>query len=85
MHSVKPSSISIDPEMADAAPTPRQLAYLAGKWFKDIQEFRAWENEHLFGEAPGKPLQLASRQPGRIASDAPLGPAKREVHDAALP
>src|SRR5205807_3949841 len=32
---------------------------VAAKWFKEIQEFRAWENEHLFGAEPASTLDVS--------------------------
>jgi len=56
---MRPLSITVDPDSAagtTAAPTRGQLARQAGKWFKDIQEFRIWEDAHLYGEQPPTPL-----------------------------
>ena len=58
---MRPLSITIDAEDAagtPAAPTGEQLARLAAKWFRDIKEFRAWEDAHLFGDTPPKPLDI---------------------------
>src|SRR5262249_38212542 len=37
---------------------------------------RADDDQDLFGEAARQPLQLAAREPGRVASDAALGAAE---------
>ncbi len=56
---MRPLSITVDPDSAagtTAAPTREQLARQAAKWFQDIQEFRIWEDAHLYGEHPPTPL-----------------------------
>src|SRR5260370_20067204 len=58
---MRPLSITIDPEDESgtrAAPTREQLAVQAAKWFKDLKEFRAWEDAHLFEERPPTPLDV---------------------------
>ena len=57
---MRPLSITIEAEEASAAtaPTAEQLSHLARKWFKEIQEFREWENARLFGENPPSPLDI---------------------------
>src|SRR5262249_19831081 len=43
------------------------------------------DDQHLLGETAGDAFQLAGGQLGRVAGDAALGAAERQVHDAALP
>src|SRR5436309_2098907 len=59
---MKPLSITFDPDSVagtPAAPTKEQLARQARRWFKEIQEFRTWEDSHLYGEQP--PTALDNR------------------------